>query len=259
MSIRDMSRRTLALTTYVEQALDGKEVYLRRSYADGTVSPLVRRSLRLARAIVVLANVGSGVDALALSRSLIDCWIVLRWITNQDSDSRGKLFWGFEAKQKERFGEIVRKYPPSSGPVSFTLPPEVQRVADEYPKWDSWGPGMKTMANEAELLDPGAWLNMQPVWTHESLFFYTSCYLHPTATGLGHEVLGWGSVFFSQRTTNEESHAESALAATAAMVAHMGNRISVFWGLGLSDEFAQAWQKHIGPLMDRRAKESGQT
>ena len=257
MSIKDMSRRTLALTTYVEQALDGKGVYLRRSFADGTVSALVRRSLRLARAVIVLAKAGSGADALALSRSLIDCWIVLRWVTNQDSESRGKLFWGFEAKQKERFAEIVKKYPPSSGPVSFTLTPEVQRVADDYPRWDSWSPGMKAMANEGEVLDPGAWLSMQPVWTHESLFFFASCYLHPTATGLGHEVLEWGSVFSSKRTNNEESHAESALAATAAMVAHTGNRVSVFWGLGLSDEFAKAWQKHIGPLMDRKAKARG--
>jgi hypothetical protein len=76
---------------------------------------------------------------------------------------------------------------------------------------------------------------------------YASCYLHPTATGLGHEVLGWGSIFSSDRIDNEESHAESALESTAAMVAHMGNRVSVFWGLGLSDEIVQAWGKHKRP------------
>jgi hypothetical protein len=251
MSIEDFSRPTLAVITDMEQALESKGIYLRQSWADGTVSALVRRSLRLARAIVILADAGSGADAQALSRSLIDCWIVLRWITNQDSERRGELFWGFEAKQKERFAEIVKKYPPSSG-VTYTLRPEVQRVAGDYPRWDSWGPGVKAMANEPEMLDSGAWQDKQTVWTYESLFFFASCYLHPTATGLGHEVLERGSIFSFQRRESEDGHAESALTATAAMVARIGNRASVFWGLGLTDEIDQSWQKHLGPLMDRR-------
>jgi hypothetical protein len=171
---------------------------------------------------------------------------VFRWITNQDSESRGKLFWGFQAKQKERAGEMVKKYPPSWGPVNFTLRPEVQRVADAYTRWDSWGPRLKEMAKEPEVLDPGASLKMPPEWTHESLFFFASCFLHPTPTGLGHEVLKPGSVFFSKRTHNEESHAESALAGTTATVVRMASRVNVYWGLGLSDEIDQAWQKHIG-------------
>jgi Family of unknown function (DUF5677) len=259
MSIEDFSRRTLDVITHIEEALDRKGIYLRRSYADGAVSALVRRSLRLARAIVLLADAGSGADAMALSRSLIDCWIVFRWITNRDSESRGELFWRFEAKQKERFGEIAKKYIPSWGPVNFTLSPEVQRIADDYPRWDSWGPGIKAMANEPEVLDPGASLKMRPEWTHESLFFFASCYLHPTATGLAHEVLRWGTVFSTSRTTDEESHAESALAGTTAMVVRMAYRVSLFWGLGLSDEITQTWQKYIGPLVDRKAKERGQT
>jgi hypothetical protein len=115
MSIEDFSRPTLAVISYIEQALNGKGIHLRQSWADGTVSALVRRSLRLARAVVLLADAGFGADAQALSRSLIESWIVLRWVTNQDSENRGRLFWGFEAKQKERFAEVVNKYPPSWG------------------------------------------------------------------------------------------------------------------------------------------------
>ena len=258
MSIEDFSRPTLAVISCIEQALNGKGVYLRQSWADGTVSALIRRSLRLAKAVVVLADAGCGADAQALSRSLIESWIVLRWVTNQDSESRGKLFWGFEAKQKERFAEVVNMYPPSWGSVNFTLMPEVQRVADAYTRWDSWGPGIRAMANEPELLDPGTWHKQQTVWTYDSLFFFASCYLHPTATGLGHEVLRPGSVFSSERTSNEEGHAESALTATATIVVRMAARLSVFWGLDLSEEIDQAWQKHIGPLIDK-AKKRGHT
>jgi hypothetical protein len=250
MSVKEFSERALALIAYMEQALDGKGYRLGESYADGTVSALVRRSLRLARAIVILSEAGSGADAQALSRSLVDCWIVLRWITNQDSESRGERFWKFEAKQKERLAEVVKKYAPSDG-LTFILRPELQRVADEYRSWDSWGPGMKTMATEPEVLDTNAFLNTHTMWTYDSLFFFSSCFLHPTAIGLGHEVLPHGSIFSTKRTDNEDGYAKSAMGATAAVIVRIGNRASVFWGLGLSDEIEQAWQKHIGPLMDR--------
>jgi hypothetical protein len=175
---------------------------------------------------------------------------VLRWITNQDSESRGERFWKFEAKQKVRLAEVVNKYPPSSR-VTFTLRPEVQQVAHDYPNWHSWGPGMKAMATEPEVLDTGAFLNTHTMWTYDSLYFFSSCFLHPTAIGLGHEVLRHGSIFSTNRTDNEDGHAMSAMGATAAVIVRIGNRASVFWGLGLSDEIEQTWRKQIGPLIDR--------
>jgi hypothetical protein len=247
MPIDRLARGTAALTTHIERALERKELYLRGlSHADIAVAALFRRSVRHTRAIITLVKAGSGADAVALSRALIDCWIVLRWITNQDSEGRSRRFLGFEAKQKERAAEIGNKYPLSGSSTPFVLRPEIKRIAAEYPRWDSWGPGVRAMAEEPDILSPDSWLKVPPVSVHETLFFFASCYLHPTPTGLNHESLQGGSLFSFTRRHDEEPQAEFAVVATAAIIAHMGNRVSVFWGLGLSDEIADVWRKRIG-------------
>jgi hypothetical protein len=129
---------TSILTAHIERAFERKDMYLRGvSKADVAVGALLRRSARMTRAIVALGKLGFGADAVALSRSLIDHWIVLRWITNQDSEARARLFWFFEAKQKERVGEVINKYPPSRDQTPLVLPPKTRRIAEEYPRWDS--------------------------------------------------------------------------------------------------------------------------
>lgn len=238
---------TSILTAHIERAFERKKMYLRGvSNADVAVGALLRRSARMTRAIVALGKLGFGADAVALSRSLIDHWIVLRWITNQDSEARARLFWFFEAKQKERVGEVINKYPPSRDPTPLVLLPETQRIADEYPRWDSWGPGVKTMALEEDLLTPEAWVNFPHAWTHETLFFFASCYLHPTAVGLNHEAQQGESLFTFTAKGSSELESSFALSTAASMIAHAGNRASVFWGLGLSEEIAQVWEKRIG-------------
>ena len=140
----------IALATHIEDAFAKQELYIRKySYADVAVGAVLRRSVKLTKTISNLAKASCGVDALALSRSLIDYWIVLRWITNQDSETRGRLFWHFGAKQKQRMAEVVNIY---RGPVgaSVTLDPEIQRLASEYRRWDSWGPGSRAMADKRD-------------------------------------------------------------------------------------------------------------
>jgi hypothetical protein len=105
------------------------------------------------------------------------------------------------------------------------------------------------MAEEAEILDPGAWMNMQPIWTWEILFFYASCHLHPTPVGLVDVALPPGSLFSFGRKTDEGSEAEQAIVAAAALIAHMANRVSLACGLGLSEEVAGYWNKYIRPEM----------
>jgi hypothetical protein len=51
------------------------------------------------------------------------------------------------------------------------------------------------MALEEDLLTPEAWVNFPHAWTHETLFFFASCYLHPTAVGLNHQAQQGESLF----------------------------------------------------------------
>jgi hypothetical protein len=249
--LRGRLRATLKLTKAVEIALEGKQLHLRyRSYADPAVSALVRRSTRLARTIALLARLEAGADAVALCRSLLDCWIVPRRLANQDAEARGRMFWRFEGRQQERVVEVVTKYPPSAGLSPPALRSNAKRVAAEYSRWDSWGPGMKAMAREPELLTPETWTAIPPEWAHETLYFAASCVLHPTALGLRHASLGGGDIFtFSESNPESEQQCRFALGATTATIAHIGNRASVFWSLGLSDEIKAMWECMVKPFL----------
>jgi hypothetical protein len=249
MSSRELSRATLKLTKAVETALEDKQMHLRyRSYADTAVSAIVRRSTRLARTIAILARLEA--DAVALCRSLLDCWIVLRWLTNQDAEARGRMFWRFEGRQQERVVEVVAKYPLSEELNPPILSPNAKRMAAEYSRWDSWGPGMKAMAQEPDLLTPEAWTAIPPEWAHETLYFAASCILRPTALGLRHASLGGGEIVtFSGPSVDNEQQCSFALGATATTIAHIGNRASLFWSLGLSDEIKAMWENMVKPFL----------
>ena len=246
--LRKLVRRVRVLVRRVETAFEHKQIYPRNITSDQMLSAMFRRTVGTVRSVVLLAESGHGADALALTRNLVDSFIVGRWVTNQDAETRGRLFWGFEAKQLERQREIIQKY--SSGADIPPLPGghTTEQIAAEYKRWDTWGPGVRTMAIEDEVLNPEAWLNMQPIWSHEVLFFLASCYLHPTPLGVREWCTPKGGVFnFDKR--DEGNCAEQALVACASLIAHLANRISVFWGLGLSDELAGYWQKYIDPWL----------
>jgi hypothetical protein len=162
------------------------------------------------------------------------------------------MFWGFEAKQLERLREVALKYEPTLDPARMPVDPLFQKLASEYKRWDTWGPGARAMAEEAEALDTEAWGNFQPIWTHEILFFLASCFLHPTPIGLRERMVEDGSALtFGDR--DEEKWGQQALVTSAALITHLANRMSLFWGLGLSDGFAGYWEKYIRPFMGNQS------
>src|ERR1700722_11667895 len=106
MSVHRKARRLTLLTGRIEAAFERKEVYLRKwSHSDTALAAIFRRSTKTTRAITHLARLGFGTDALALSRSLIDSWITVRWMTNRDSEARSRQFWGFQLRQRDRLSE----------------------------------------------------------------------------------------------------------------------------------------------------------
>jgi hypothetical protein len=191
---------------------------------------------------VLLAESGYGADALGLSRSLVDDWLVIRWITNRDSDARGRRFIDFLAKQLERMDEVSEEYGPSDQPRGG-LSARVQEVADEFSSWKSLGTTARAMAEEPEELDPGSSMHFAAGWTYDVLYFWTCCYIHPTPIGVRHRALPKGALF-SFDAANEDDEAEQALAAVGTFLSQIANRASVFWGLNLTTNIEGFWSEY---------------
>jgi len=71
--------------------------------------------------------------------------------------------------------------------------------------------------------------------------------------GVRHRDLSNGSVFSFTRG-QEEREAEQALVGAGALIAHIANRVSVFWGLGLSDAVKDSWERNLGPELEELNK-----
>jgi hypothetical protein len=247
LSIAESSEHAVAFIGRIENAFVSKAVFPRNCYPDKSLTRLLRRVTTTARAIARLTRLGYGADALGLTRSLIDDWLVIRWITNKETEVRGKLFYDFWAKQLERMSDLSEQYGPE-GQDSIPLTARVEERAAQFKKWSSLGPTSKQMEEEEEVLDPGSTMQFARGWTYDVLFFLTSCYIHPTAIGVRHRDLPMRSVLSFDRE-NEDSEAEQALVAVGAFVAQIANRISVFWGLNLTVQIEGYWKEYSAKIL----------
>jgi Family of unknown function (DUF5677) len=243
----ESSDHAVTFIRQIENAFVAKAVFPRNCYPDKSLTRLFRRATTTATAIARLTRSGYGADALGLTRSLIDDWLVVRWITNKETEVRGTLFFDFWAKQLERVSDLSEQYGPEDQEI-VPLTATVEERAAQFKKWSTLGPTAKQMEEEEEVLDPGSTMQFARGWTYDVLFFLTSCYIHPTAIGVRHRGLPMRSVLSFDRA-NEDSEAEQALVAVGAFVAQIANRISVFWGLNLTGQIEAYWREYSAKIL----------
>jgi Family of unknown function (DUF5677) len=147
LSIAESSGHAVAFVRQVENAFVSKAVFPRNCYPDKALTRLLRRATTTAMSIARLTRSGYGADALGLTRSLIDDWLVVRWITNKETEVRGKLFYDFWAKQLERMSDLSEQYGPEDQ-ESVPLTATVEERAAQFKKWSSLGPTAKQMEEE---------------------------------------------------------------------------------------------------------------
>ena len=69
---------------------------------------LYSKCITVAEAIIVLLDAGYKDEAFGMTRTLIDIFISLHYIANEDPDGRGKLYCQFFAKDIEVWGELIK-------------------------------------------------------------------------------------------------------------------------------------------------------
>src|SRR5258707_14641613 len=68
------------------------------------------KAFQVHEAVITLCRAGFGSEAFALSRTILEMYITLRWITNQEQSKRAEDFARFVAKRKEYAAKIFAKY-----------------------------------------------------------------------------------------------------------------------------------------------------
>lgn len=250
MSVHQLARATVLIAGRVEHLFTDKQIYLRRSTcSDIALAALLRNACRTSRAIAFLARGGYGSNALALTRSMADIWITVRWLTNKDTQFRTMRFLGFDSRQRERIIELLGEYYPAVNLDRFAGNDRHDQQARGYPRWDMWGPGIGRMADEDETFETESEGVTSPRWTHDVTFFISSYHLHPTSLGLRHHFLQAGDTFDFRPRHGEDQFASHGLVSTLQCLSRSASRIGLFWGVNAEDPLSSLWEKYVTPVI----------
>lgn len=149
---------------------------------------LVSKSLVVGRAICVLVEQGFYEEAFGLSRTVLDLFFTVHYITNKDSENRASRFAHFGAKDKVEWIKIITKHYPGEDLSNVPNLDAVLKEAKKYPsphRWTGMGDQTKKMAIEDDEYEKDA--NGDPVnfeFDYEVIFKWTSHFVHPTVIAL---------------------------------------------------------------------------
>src|SRR6266852_4039412 len=122
-------------------------------YRSKVILPLFSKALTVGRAICVLVDKGFPAEAFGLSRTLVDIFFCVRYMSNKDTEARITTYVEYFARVHQEWGSIIAKHFPKSK-VRFPLwHDEVMKVATKFPskhQWTGHGGQAKFMALEED-------------------------------------------------------------------------------------------------------------
>jgi hypothetical protein len=196
-------------------------------------------------AVLALCKKGMGSEAYGLSRTLIEMYISLRWITNRNANARAKEFGFFVAKRKQYWAQILARDHPTD-PKSVAAPEFVEKLYGQYAAkyssfvfWANVSGKLKGMAEELEELDS----SMTPpntLWDYEVPYSMASDHVHATAAALDPLVPSLGTPYEAKRVRDTKLVNNAAFTATVFLF-KIAARINAARKLALDKEIQNAF------------------
>jgi hypothetical protein len=183
---------------------------------------LYSKCITVAEATLVLVDSGFSDEAFAMTRTLVDVFITLRYITNQDTDERAKRYAQFTAKESEQWEKVALNFWPQN-PVP-PLSEKTRRLAASFPSPHSWsGKTVKDMCLEPDTFeaDPATGNPLIHNFAYRAIYRWTSLYVHPTVGALWNHLVQAGRDVFRVRNTNQKDMRHMALFNVTTYVSQM--------------------------------------
>ena len=176
---------------------------------------LLSKALTTGRAVCTLVDAGFAADAFALSRTLIEIFLTIRYISNRDTERRAKEFVEYIAKTQEYTLSVAAKHYPEK--VLPTLDDSVVEMAKKYRSPHSWfqsrGGHVKAMAMEDDTFEQDASGNpITQAFDYEHIYSQTSHFVHATIVSLlGHGTSAGDRFRVRAEISQEADRANQAL------------------------------------------------
>jgi hypothetical protein len=181
-------------------------------YRNAVILALLSKALTVCRAICVLIDAGFHSEAFGLSRTLIEIFFCVRYVSNKDTETRAETYVNYTARVRLEWKNIILKHFPKTPPRLLNLDPEVLAKAKEFKNkahWTGHGGQAKLMALEedtVELDEQGQPFKSE--FDYDALYFWTSHFVHATVDGIAGHAGTRGEVF----KVRAQMHVEKRLA-----------------------------------------------
>ncbi len=182
---------------------------------------LFSKTLTAGRAICALVREGFGEEAFGMGRTLIDIYLVVRYIANKDTEARAERFAMFFAKDQEGWQKVIPKYYPDIVAPDTPERREILAIAKNYRNPNDWSgepEKTKSLAKEPDTYEfDSAGNGITAEFDYEIMFKYTSHFVHSTVCALENHLAERGDTFKIRARWNPYRKARLALFNVLAM------------------------------------------
>lgn len=184
---------------------------------------LLSKALTVGRAICALVKAGFPAEAFGLSRTLIDIFFSIRYMSNRDTDARIRTYAEYAARVQKEWVNLNTKYFPDRALELSDSHDAAMKIAEKFTSKHQWTshPGQtKFMALEPDSFE----MNKlgQPItgeFDYDVSYFWTSQYVHVTSHALPGHTVERGEVFrVRSRISKEKDFGRLALFNTVALL-----------------------------------------
>jgi hypothetical protein len=168
-------------------------------YRSKVILPLFSKALTVGRAICALVDEGFPAEAFGVSRTLVDIYFCVRYMSNKDTEARITTYVEYWARVHEEWGNIIAKYFPKTKLKHPSWHDEVIELAKKFRskhQWTGHGGQARLMALEEdtrELDEEGK--PFKSDFDYDVIYFSTSHYVHVTVIALEGHASERGEVF----------------------------------------------------------------
>lgn len=177
---------------------------------------LLSKAFTVGRAICALVAAGFSAEAFGLSRTLIDIFFAVRYMSNNDTEARITTYVEYAARVQKEWVILNDKYFPNRKLQLPASHEEMMRVAEKFKtrhQWTSHGGQAKFMALEPDTFEVNEL--GEPITgelDYDAFYFWTSQYVHVTIHALAGHAVDPGEIFRVRcKSSQEKDFARLAL------------------------------------------------
>jgi Family of unknown function (DUF5677) len=109
-----------------------------QTYRGTILLALLSKCFTVGRAVCALVEAGFSEEAFGLSRTLIDIYFTVRYISNKNTEVRAERFTEFFLKNHESWTQIVPRFYPDIAPLDSEFHKMALEVAKKYKSPHEW-------------------------------------------------------------------------------------------------------------------------